>query len=193
MTDGLTGLHNLRAFEERLRGLVHGSRQDATPLALLVLDLDWLKSLNDAHGHLAGAEAVRAVGQIVAARLPRDAVACRYGGDEFVIAVPRCAESRARTIADDLRCAVASCAPVLAGMPFPPGTLSISGGIACRVIQRRARASAAEDDAEGESLFSAADAALYAAKGSGRNRVVVAEPRTHEGDMGATNHERTAC
>jgi diguanylate cyclase (GGDEF)-like protein len=192
MTDGLTGLHNLRAFEGRLRGLVRASRRDATPFALLVLDLDWLKSLNDAHGHLAGAEAVRTVGHIIAARLPQDAVACRYGGDEFVIAVPRCAESRARNIADDLRRAVSGSAPVLAGMSFPAGTLSISAGIACRVIERRAEASAAEDDAEGETLFRAADAALYAAKGSGRNRVVVAEAGTHQDRVGVTNHERAA-
>jgi diguanylate cyclase (GGDEF)-like protein len=192
MTDDLTGLHNLRAFEARLRALVRASCRDATPLALLVLDLDWLKSLNDAHGHLAGAEAVRTVGHILAARLPQGAVACRYGGDEFVIAVPRCPESRARDIADDVRRAVSTCTPVLAGMAFPAGTLSISIGIAFRVIERRAQASAAEDEAAGEALFRAADAALYAAKGSGRNWVVVAEPSTGEGNTGATNHERAA-
>jgi PleD family two-component response regulator len=93
LTDDLTGLHNLRSFEARLRMLVRASRQRSAPLALLLLDLDRLKSLNDTHGHLAGAEAVRTVGHLIAIRVPQDAVACRYGGDEFVIALPQCDEA----------------------------------------------------------------------------------------------------
>ena len=61
----------------------------APPSALLVLDVDRLKDLNDRYGHLTGAEAVRTVGHLIAQRLPPDAVACRYGGDEFVVAVPQ--------------------------------------------------------------------------------------------------------
>ena len=80
MTDDLTGLHNLRSFEERLRIMVRVARETKTPLSLLVLDLDRLKSLNDVHGHLAGAEAVRTLGEVLAARLPRESTACRYGG-----------------------------------------------------------------------------------------------------------------
>jgi diguanylate cyclase (GGDEF)-like protein len=180
LTDDLTGLHNLRSFEARLRMLVRASRQRSAPLALLVLDLDRLKSLNDTHGHLAGAEAVRTVGHLIATRVPQDAVACRYGGDEFVIALPQCDEAQARVIADDLRHAVNTCVPVLAGASFPAGTLSISVGIACRLFEPRAPSKdRAVDEAEGEELFRAADAALYAAKSSGRNRVsgVPASPR----------------
>ena len=79
LTDDLTGLHNLRSFEMRLLAMVRASRAGRTPLALLVLDVDRLKSLNDRYGHLAGAEAVRAVGHIIGQRLPSDAVGCRYG------------------------------------------------------------------------------------------------------------------
>ena len=178
-TDDLTGLHNLRSFEARLRDLVRGSQHTSAPLALLVLDLDRLKSLNDAHGHLAGAEAVRTVGRLIDARVAPDAVACRYGGDEFVIALPRSNESQARTVADDLRRAVNTCAPVLAGISFPAGTLSISIGVACCPFEPRveppATGVAAADDQPGEALFRAADAALYAAKGRGRNQVCVAD------------------
>jgi diguanylate cyclase (GGDEF)-like protein len=171
LTDDLTGLHNLRSFEARLAGLVAASRARESPLALLVLDVDRLKWLNDAHGHLAGAEAVRTVGQIIATHAPRDAVACRYGGDEFVIAIPDCTSARASAVADDLRRNVNVLAPVLAAVSFPPGTLSISVGVACCAFGVN---SAFDDGSDpGEALFRAADAALYEAKAHGRNQVQV--------------------
>jgi diguanylate cyclase (GGDEF)-like protein len=166
-TDDLTGLHNLRSFETRLRMLVRGSRETLAPISLLVFDLDRLKSLNDRYGHLAGAEAVRTVGHVVAAKLPPDAVASRYGGDEFVVAVPNCDEARAREIADELRQAVNSAAPSLAGQQFPAATLSISVGLASRVFDTNIGG----EDYWGEALFRAADAALYRAKNGGRDRV----------------------
>ena len=136
MTDDLTGLHNLRSFEARLATLVRVSRATQAPLALLVLDVDRLKSLNDQYGHLTGAEAVRTVGRIIGQRLPPDAVACRYGGDEFVIAIPRCTPFLVHRVADDLCRAVHDTAPVLAGRPFAAGTLSISVGGACASFER---------------------------------------------------------
>jgi diguanylate cyclase (GGDEF)-like protein len=175
MTDDLTGLHNLRSFEARLVALVRVSRATETGLALLVLDVDRLKSLNDQYGHLTGAEAVRTVGRIIGQRSPPGAVACRYGGDEFVIAIPRCTPFLVRRVADDLRRAVYDCAPVLAGRPFEAGTLSISVGGACVSFDDPAPSQAMWRDVEaGETLFRAADAALYRAKASGRNQVCVA-------------------
>jgi diguanylate cyclase (GGDEF)-like protein len=176
MTDDLTGLHNLRSFEAQLATLVCASRNRRTPLALLVLDVDRLKSLNDQYGHLAGAEAVRAVGRIIGERLPQTAVGCRYGGDEFVIAIPQCGSFQGRRVADDLCQAVHDCAPVLAGRPFAVGTLSISVGVVStsfsadvdsKEISRR-------DVEDGEALFRRTDAALYRAKAKGRNQVCVA-------------------
>ena len=178
VTDDLTGLHNLRSFEARLRALLT-ARGSESPLSLLVLDVDRLKSLNDEHGHLAGADAVRTVGRLIADCVPPGGCACRYGGDEFVIALPRTDAARARRVADDLRRAVSACAPVLAGAAFPPGTLSISVGIACgspgRLDARDSRAA----DAAGERLFRAADAALYTSKRAGRNRVSVDDTAAH--------------
>jgi diguanylate cyclase (GGDEF)-like protein len=173
MTDDLTGLHNLRSFEGELTGLIHAMRATGGPISLMVLDLDRLKSLNDTHGHLSGAEAVRTVGQILGSRLPPDAVACRYGGDEFVIAIPRRSDSEVLAIAERLCRAVNESAPTLAGKRFLAGTLSISVGVACRTwtVDRPDRPS---DERAGESLFRAADAALYAAKSRGRNQVFVA-------------------
>jgi len=171
MTDDLTGLHNLRSFEARLRAIIRKARETQAPLSMLVFDVDRLKAINDRYGHLAGAEAVRTVGRLVAAVLPPTAVASRYGGDEFVVALTDCTERRARAIADDLRRKVSSTAPVLAGQPFPAETLSISVGVACRIFDGNATATAAADDESGEALFRAADAALYRAKQSGRNQV----------------------
>jgi diguanylate cyclase (GGDEF)-like protein len=183
MTDDLTGLHNLRAFEARLRTMVLDARDTRTPLALVVLDLDRLKSLNDVHGHLAGAEAVRTVGRILATRLPTTAAPCRYGGDEFVIALPESDARAAAAVAEDLRHAVSETAPVLAGAPFPARTLSISVGIACwEPPSIAAVGDNTTPEAAGEALFRAADRALYAAKNEGRNRV----------SLGATAPRRTS-
>jgi diguanylate cyclase (GGDEF)-like protein len=167
-TDDLTGLHNLRSFEARLAAMVRTSRETCTPLAMLVIDVDRLKSLNDAHGHLAGAEAVRLVGHTLAAQMPAGAVACRYGGDEFAVAVGRCGVACARSLAEKLRTSIHALAPVLIGKNFPRGTLSISVGVAC--LEPCAHDSA-PDAIVGETLFTSADEALYAAKRRGRNRV----------------------
>ena len=174
ITDDLTGLHNLRSFEATLSTLVRSCRRDEAPLTILVIDVDRLKSLNDAHGHLAGAEAVRTIGQVIGERMPAHAVACRYGGDEFVVAIPGCTKARGRAIADDLCQAVHAVAPVLAGKPFPARTLSISVGVACRRFESTESWAFASDADVGEDLFCAADAALYQAKSLGRNHVSVA-------------------
>jgi diguanylate cyclase (GGDEF)-like protein len=173
MTDDLTGLHNLRSFEARLATIMRASRDAGAPVSMLVLDVDRLKALNDKHGHLAGAEAVRTVGHIIAASLPPTAVGCRYGGDEFVVVLPWCAELQARGIADDLCRKVNAAAPVLAGLPFPKATLSISVGLACHSRDRGLDQRAGNYES-GEALFRAADKALYLAKESGRNHVFVA-------------------
>ena len=180
-TDDLTGLHNLRSFEARLVALVRAAEAERTPLAMLVLDVDRLKSINDVHGHLAGAEAVRTVGDVLAARLPPEAVACRYGGDEFAVALPDHTADRALQVAGDLRQAIASVAPVLAGVSFRRGTLSISVGVACLDPPPRRRpgvAVAVPPQTAGEVLFKAADDALYHAKRDGRNRVTVAAAKS---------------
>jgi diguanylate cyclase (GGDEF)-like protein len=175
-TDDLTGLHNLRSFEGLVIPMVRACRAGALPMAMLVLDLDRLKSLNDAHGHLAGGEAVRTVGHVLAARLPPDAVACRFGGDEFVVAIPDCTTVWAEAVADDIRRAVKALAPDLAGESFPAGTLSVSVGVACLFFTDEDGVPSPEpsDIATSEALFRAADRSLYSAKEQGRDRVSVA-------------------
>jgi diguanylate cyclase (GGDEF)-like protein len=175
VTDDLTGLQNLRGFQWRLTTLLRASRETSQPLAMIALDVDRLKSLNDRYGHMTGADAVRTVGYIIGQRLPADAIACRYGGDEFAIAVPRCTPLLARLVADDLRRAVHGTAPVLAGREFAAGTLSISVGASCLSLDRDAgpQPGIARDVEDGKMLFHQADEALYRAKADGRNRVWV--------------------
>ncbi len=171
-TDDLTGLHNLRSFESQLVNLVRASRRNNSPLSLMVLDVDHLKQLNDKNGHLAGAEAVRSVGQIIARVIPPDAVACRYGGDEFAVVMPGCVRRRAEEIASELRQVVYATEPILLGSKWPAGTISVSVGVACGWFDDASSAPSLEQDEQiGESLFRAADQALYRAKDSGRNRV----------------------
>ena len=161
-TDDLTGLHNLRSFKAHLTTLVIEAKTKNIPLSLLALDVDRLKTLNDTFGHLTGADAVRTVGHVIGRHIPPTAVACRYGGDEFVIALPECTIEQAVEIGECLRWAVHDVQPTLASCWFPAGTLSISVGVA--TLER-------ELDHKGEDLFGAADRALYRAKGEGRNRV----------------------
>jgi diguanylate cyclase (GGDEF)-like protein len=135
---------------------------------MFVIDVDRLKSINDAHGHRAGSEAVRLVGRTLAKHLPSEAVACRYGGDEFAVALSGRGGSHVGSLAEELREAIHALAPVLVGRSFPRGTLSISIGIASL---DKSACNSATDVAAGEALFASADHALYAAKGRGRNRV----------------------
>ena len=171
VTDDLTGLYNLRGFEARLIPIIRSASQGGSPVTLAVLDVDRLKSINDVHGHLAGADAVRSVGQTVGAWLADGAFACRFGGDEFVIALPGRDLSAASKAAEELRASVHATAPLLAGLPFPSGTLSISLGLACGTHFNE-QSQGPDGYAEmAEALFRAADKALYVAKSAGRNQI----------------------
>jgi len=135
------------------------------------MDLDELKLINDRHGHFHGDRVLRGVGEVISTRVRRIDTAARYGGDEFVVALPGMSLIGAQRMADALRRAVESCVPTLAGIGFPRGTLTISVGIASRTFGSD---STTVVDADSETLFRAADRALYAAKNGGRNQTHVA-------------------
>ena len=173
-TDDLTGLFNLRGFERRLADAMATARRLDGPLAMLVLDVDRLKSLNDTHGHHTGADAVRLVGTVIAQCLPDGAFGCRFGGDEFVVALPASSAESGRQVATAILEAVSKTAPTLGGVSFPERTLSVSVGVA---VVAHAGSSVASGVDAGEALFHAADEALYAAKAAGRNQVSVSALR----------------
>jgi diguanylate cyclase (GGDEF)-like protein/PAS domain S-box-containing protein len=165
--DGLTGLANRRRFEERLLEEWGRAYRDKTCLSLLMIDIDHFKQFNDEYGHLAGDECLRAVGRVLAAEAKRTTdLPARYGGEEFAMLLPNtdaagCARIGER-ILRELRDAGASHKLNFLSKPV---TASL-GGAVCRPGIERSTGHA--------SLIEAADRALYAAKDSGRDRLVMA-------------------
>ena len=158
-TDDLTGLHNLRSFEAIARDLIERERRARGAVAVLCLDADRLKQLNDTYGHLTGADAVRHIGKVIAEVLPEGASACRYGGDEFAIVVGGRLALHAAELAARIESAVAAAAPVLDTRSFPAGTLSVSVGWALADLRADSAAPAIFAHS-----FRQADQAMYANK-----------------------------
>jgi diguanylate cyclase (GGDEF)-like protein len=167
-TDDLTGLHNLRSLTANLRRELEVAENRGGVAAMLGVDVDRLKAINDAHGHLTGADAVRHVGRVIARSVPRRAIACRYGGDEFVIFIPRCDEDEAILIAERICASIRDSAVILAGREFARGALSVSVGVTTRrmTVDVSSRAFA-------EDMFRETDGAMYKAKAAGRDGVVL--------------------
>jgi len=156
LTDNLTGLANRRAFDEQLEAEFDVARTRGRELALLVIDIDHFKRLNDTRGHAEGDRALRRLAAILRSPVREPDVCFRYGGEEFVVLMPGANAESALVLAEQLRERVAA-------ETANDHALTISVGIAALGDRRAASA---------EDLFREADAALYAAKTAGRNRVV---------------------
>jgi diguanylate cyclase (GGDEF)-like protein len=175
VTDYLTGWHNKRYLHARLREEIARSQRHGTPLALLMLDLDNFKEVNDRHGHLSGDAAIREVASRIDSQVRDSDAAARFGGDEFVVLLPGAGAAQATQAAQRIMRAV-SAAPV----DLAPGagrTLTLSVGIAVYVPAASAGASPAEGEfrSRAEQLLAEADAALYRAKAAGRNQLALAD------------------
>ena len=159
-TDSLTGLHNRRHVEEYLARLVSLARRNVEPIAVLVIDIDWFKTVNDTHGHDAGDAVLREVAGRLQDSVRLEDMIGRWGGEEFLVVLPNTTDQGAAELAERLRQVVADTPCRLADGDAVQVTISV--GCAASLIDDAGR------------LVRSADAAMYEAKQTGRNRVVVA-------------------
>jgi len=153
--DAITSLYNRRRFEEELRRQIGRCRDEGESAALLLLDLDRFKNVNDSDGHVAGDQLIRSVGRALDDRIDEPDVAARIGGDEFAVILRNIDLAQARAVAEDLRLAITAA--------DTDRSCTASLGL-CRLHG---------DVPDAETCFRAVDRAMYRAKGQGRDRVVV--------------------
>ena len=165
MHDALTRVLNRAGILEFLDKELDRSRRDLAPIAVILTDLDHFKRVNDNHGHLAGDEVLRQVSAQLRAEVRSYDAVGRYGGEEFLMVLPGCDAVIASRRAESLRVAVAG-NPVAISENFKV-PVSLSLGVAT---------TAELGIVDAETLLRQADEALYRAKGTGRNRVVIAKP-----------------
>ena len=158
-TDTLTGLANRRTFDAHLKSEFQRAQRFSESFALLLLDIDHFKQVNDTYGHQAGDEVLKSLARIFKKHTRDVDIAARYGGEEFVAILPESDEANAHAVAERIRAAVAQKPFVLPGGNAVPGTISI--GVACY-----------PDCADSmDQVVEHADQAMYLAKQTGRNRV----------------------
>ncbi|MBB5204325.1 diguanylate cyclase (GGDEF)-like protein [Inhella inkyongensis] len=160
--DGLTGLHNRRALDERLDAEMRHAARNDKPLSVLLLDVDFFKRYNDHHGHQAGDEALRRVAAALRGSMLRPAdLAARYGGEEFACLLPETELDGALLVAERLRAAVEA-------LQLPHGK---SDAAECVTVSIGVAGKPGRPGGEPGHAWRAADLALYEAKRQGRNRV----------------------
>lgn len=159
--DGLTGLANRRHFDTTLNREWRRSIRQASPIALVLCDVDYFKAYNDTYGHQAGDDCLRLLAEVMSSALVRggDLVA-RYGGEEFAVILPDTDLEGAQIIAERIRLAMFSVAQPHAASNH--GVVTVSAGVAAEIAMLGHHP---------EQLIAAADRALYAAKAAGRNRI----------------------
>jgi diguanylate cyclase (GGDEF)-like protein len=159
LRDPLTGLHNRRFLEEYLDTLVSGATRRGTQLAILMLDLDYFKKVNDTHGHDAGDTILRELAKIFAKNVRSSDMVIRYGGEEFIIILQDTTAEGAAEVAEKIRKAVQE------------NKFHVQGGVLEKTISIGMALFPTDGDAVWQ-VIKYADVALYRAKDEGRNRVI---------------------
>ena len=160
--DPLTGLFNRRYLEETLQRELARAERHGQPSSVILFDIDHFKRCNDDHGHDAGDAVLRVVAEVLRKSVRTEDIACRYGGEEFVLLMPGAGTHIASERAERVRAAVAAATFVFAGQTL--GGFTLSAGVA----------SYPDHGDTAERLIKAADTVLYKAKRSGRNQVITA-------------------
>jgi len=161
--DGLTGCFNRRKFDVDIVAEIAAARQSGKPVSLFMIDIDWFKKYNDFHGHQKGDVVLQKLVQVFKAGVrPYDKV-YRYGGEEFTVILPETDKDKAAVVAERLRKTIQQETFEGADKSQPGGKLTISIGVA----------GFPADAGNVTELIRAADTAMYSAKNSGRNRIMV--------------------
>ena len=160
--DPLTGLFNRRYLDETLKREIARVQRKNVALGIIMMDLDYFKRFNDIHGHEAGDDLLRALGNFLHRQIRQEDIACRYGGEEFVLVMPEAYLDAVRTRAEEIRQGVPRLQVFRQGQLVEGTTLSL--GLAMFPMH----------GATGETVLRAADDAMYQAKVQGRNRLVIA-------------------
>jgi diguanylate cyclase len=176
LTDGLTGIANRKMFDSRMKQLVQAASVSGEPLCLIMLDIDHFKAFNDNFGHQFGDLVLRLVARALADGVRQTDQVARYGGEEFAIILPDTSLDDAFAIGDLIRARIGSKPIVMRDSRRNLGNVTLSAGVACYRSGDTVQA-----------VIKRADAALYQAKRSGRDRVLT------ERDIGAEDDESAAA
>jgi diguanylate cyclase (GGDEF)-like protein len=162
IVDPLSGLYNRRYFHDRLEGELQRARRQRTPVAVLMIDIDNFKSINDRFGHMAGDTVIKGVSDILRRSVRKFDLCIRFGGEEFVIVMPGTGVEGATSIAERIRQRIEAFQADERELSDLRVTASIGLSVTVDLPPRE--------------LIARADSALYAAKGAGKNRVVSGPP-----------------
>ena len=169
--DAMTGIGNRRHWEASLRREVDRALRSRMPLSVLMVDVDNLKLLNDAHGHGCGDRALALVAEVLRDTCRSRDVAARFGGDEFALLLPRTRVSEAKVVAQRIRSELARRSALVAA----PLTSLVCVSIGVADLDAVPAVGRSSDAATADLLFESADRALYTAKSRGRDRIEVIE------------------
>lgn len=173
ITDPLTGLFNVRHFRSSLDHELERTRRTGMVTALMMIDLDHFKRINDEHGHENGNRVLQAVAELLNQQTRRLDICCRYGGEEFAIILPSTELMLAKQVAERFRIALENL-----DIELSDGQVSVTASIGLAMADKR-------EDTSTEKLIEVADACLYESKGKGRNCVTTRIPAPDESRVNA--------